>query len=74
MMAPHGRIGGTDVWAVPYVTGYSYRLHWGEHLDFKRMIFCTSDRWESTDDPMYFYFNVTDKREAINMTTLDGNY
>ena len=75
-MYPHGRIGGsnTDVWAVPYVTGYSYRLSWGEHIDFKRMIFCTSDRWEAADDPMFFYFNVTDKREAINITTLDGDW
>ena len=26
-------------WAVPFVTGHKYRVHWGEGLDFEKMSF-----------------------------------
>jgi len=31
-------------WAVPYVTGHKYRIHWGETpLDFTKMMFEQSE-------------------------------
>jgi hypothetical protein len=62
------------VWAVPYVTGHSYRLHWNDGLDFTRMSLQQSPRLEETDEPIWFYLNVTAKREAINVTTCDGGH
>ena len=32
-------------WAVPYVTGHRYRVHWGEGLDFTKMKMEVSERW-----------------------------
>lgn len=53
-------------WAVPYVTGHKYRIHWGETpLDFTKMMFEQSEQWESTDSPIHFVSNFTDVREAI---------
>ena len=36
----------SNSWAMPYVTGHRYRSHWGEGLDFERMDFELSERWE----------------------------
>jgi len=37
-------------WAVPFVTGHKYRVHWGETaLDFERMMFEQSEQWEEGD-------------------------
>jgi hypothetical protein len=32
-------------WAMPFVTGYKYRVHWGEGLDWERMKIEVSERW-----------------------------
>ena len=32
-------------WAMPFVTGYKYRVHWAEGLDFDRMRMAASDNW-----------------------------
>ena len=32
-------------WAMPYVTGHRYRIHWGSGLDFTRMKVEVSERW-----------------------------
>ena len=53
---------------MPYVTGHRYRIHWGEGLDFERMDFELSERWEENDKPILINLNFTDAREAINVT------
>ena len=35
----------TKGWAMPFVTGYKYRVHWAEGLDFERMKVDVSERW-----------------------------
>jgi len=32
-------------WAMPYVTGHRYRVHWERGLDFDQMDFEVSERW-----------------------------
>jgi len=41
-------------WAMPYVTGHSYRIHWRRGLDFDTMFFELSERWEATDKTINF--------------------
>ena len=60
-------------WAMPYVTGHRYRIHWGEGLDFERMDFELSERWETNDEPILINLNFTDVREAINVTNVKDN-
>ena len=36
-------------WAMPYVTGHRYRLHWESGLDFDTMKIEMSERWQPTD-------------------------
>jgi len=54
-------------WAVPYVTGHRYKIHWGSK-DFDQMDFDLSEKWLPTDKPIMFNTNFTETREAINMT------
>ena len=63
----------SNAWAMPYVTGHEYRVHWGEGLDFTRMKVELSERWEENDNYVRFSMNFTDVREAINFTTNYGN-
>ena len=58
---------------MPYVTGHRYRIHWGEGLDFERMDFELSERWEENDKPILINLNFTDAREAINVTKVYQN-
>lgn len=32
-------------WAVPFVTGHKYRVHWAEGLDFETMTMEASNLW-----------------------------
>jgi len=59
-------------WAIPFVTGHKYRVHWGEGLDFEKMLMEQSDQWDSLDSPIQFVSNHTDKREAIEFTDGSG--
>lgn len=59
-------------WAAPYVTGHKYRVHWRRGLDFERMQFEVSERWEPTDLNTFFNLNFTETREAVNFTTEYG--
>ena len=36
-------------WAMPFVTGHRYRLHWESGLDFDKMYVWASEKWETTD-------------------------
>ena len=56
-------------WAVPYITGHKYRLHWLRGLDFERMQMELSERWETTDLNTYFVTNFTETREAVNISS-----
>jgi hypothetical protein len=56
-------------WAMPYITGHKYRVHWQEGLDFTSMSVQLSENWETTDDQIVFNMNFTDVREAVNFTT-----
>lgn len=49
-------------WAVPFVTGHTYRINWGDGLDFTQMKMWQSERWETTDSPINIVFNFTDVR------------
>lgn len=52
-------------WAVPFVTGHKYKIHWQEGLDFEFMKYEVSERWEKTDLDIHFMHNFTDVREAV---------
>ena len=58
-----------NAWAMPFVTGHRYRVHWGEGLDFTQMAVEVSERWEEEDNYAWFSTNFTDAREAVNFTT-----
>jgi hypothetical protein len=62
----------TNAWALPYVTGHRYRVHWEAGLDFDTMKLEMSERWETTDKEIRLVFNHTEQREAINITTNYG--
>lgn len=55
-------------WAVPFVTGHKYHIHWGIGLDFERMYVTLSDRWTADDNVINFHTNYTDVRETFNIT------
>lgn len=59
-------------WAMPYVTGHRYRLHWESGLDFDEMYVQASERWEAEDLNIFMVFNFTASREAVNFTS-SGN-
>jgi hypothetical protein len=57
-------------WAVPFVTGHAYRMHWQTGLDFLLMTMTLSDRWNEGDRYVKFVMNFTDPREAVNITNV----
>ena len=59
-------------WPVPFVTGHSYRLHWGEGIDFTEMKYSIANRWLPTDKNVKIMTNFTDVRAAINITDQNG--
>lgn len=63
------KLSPSNGWAMPYVTGHKYRVHWAEGLDFESMRMEVSDQWEIDDLNVYFNMNFTETREAINFTT-----
>jgi len=60
-------------WAVPFVTGHKYRLHWGQNLDWTQMKVELSSRWEPTDLDLHIMMNFTDTRASINVTDTKKN-
>jgi hypothetical protein len=60
-------------WAVPFVTGHKYRLHWGQNLDWTQMKVELSSRWEPTDLDLHLMMNFTDTRASINVTDTKKN-
>jgi len=49
-------------WAVPYVTGHEYKIHWANGLDFTGMKLEVSERWLTTDKSIIFHHNFTNTR------------
>lgn len=62
----------SSAWAMPFITGHRYRLHWEAGLDFDKMKIEISEMWEATDKDVNLVFNFTEKREAVNITTNYG--
>ena len=56
----------SNAWAMPYITGYKYKIHWFQDLDFTQMQMTLSPRWEATDKDVYFIFNFTDVRAKVD--------
>ena len=51
-----------NAWALPYLTGKKYKIHWSTGLDFTSMQILLSEKWLPTDKPVYFVMNYTDAR------------
>lgn len=62
----------SSAWAMPFITGHRYRLHWEAGLDFDKMKIEISEMWADTDKDVNLVFNFTEKREAVNITTNYG--
>jgi len=56
-------------WAIPFVTGHKYKVHWQYGLDFERLQITRSPRWQETDKNVYLLFNFTDVREKVEVIT-----
>lgn len=55
-------------WAVPFVTGYKYKIHFGAvGLDYEELIISASEHWLESDKSVYLVHNWTDVREAIDV-------
>ena len=61
----------SKAWAVPFVTGHTYRVSWANDLDFTQMKVQISERWEPEDKEALFVLPFVDAREAINVTRVD---
>lgn len=56
-------------WAVPYVTGHKYKLHYQYGIDFTRMEAQLSQKWTPTDLGVTFEFNFTTVRAKVDFIT-----
>jgi hypothetical protein len=63
----------SNAWAMPYVTGHKYKVHWRSGLDWMKMRMTMSERWSVSDKDVYIVMNFTDIRAAIDMVTPAGN-
>ena len=60
-------------WATPFVTGHKYKIHWGmTGIDFEQMQYSMSERWEVTDQAIYFVHNFSDIRAEVNFSVSTG--
>lgn len=55
-------------WAIPVVTGHTYRFHWGENIDFDNMKIMMSPYLNQDDHNTYLTTNFTAERASINIT------
>ena len=58
-----------DGWAVPYVTGHKYKIHFEYGLDFTTMQLDLSSKWQPDDLNLYLIFNFTDVRAQVDVIT-----
>jgi len=62
-----------DSWAVPFVLGHKYKIHWGATgLDFDSMQIEVSSRYKENDPGLYFVHNFTDIRAEMDISLNDG--
>jgi hypothetical protein len=61
-----------QAWAMPYVLGKKYKIHWGPGIDYTAMQIDLSSRWEPSDANLHLINNYTDIRNAFNVT-YNGN-
>lgn len=62
----------SNSWTIGYVTGYKYKIHWGQTgLDWDTMSMSVTETYETTDLPLYFVHNHTEAREVISLK-VDG--
>ena len=54
-------------WAMPFVTGYSYNVHWALGGEFKYMLILPSFAWRPTDKGIILRFNYTTPRETYDI-------
>jgi hypothetical protein len=61
-----------NAWAIPFVTGKTYKIHWRTGLDFQRLTFELSQRWKVADSQITLVLNTTETREtiAVNITSV----
>ena len=67
------KIDPANAWAMPYVTGHKYKIHWQYGLDFTQMQVSLSPHWKETDQDVYFVFNFTDVRAKYDFLTGGDN-
>jgi len=60
-------------WALPYVTGKKYKIHWQYGLDWTKMQMDLSPKWLPTDNSIYFVHNFSDVRASIDFLTGGDN-
>jgi len=57
----------SNAWAVPILTGHTYKFHWQYGLDFERLQLTRSPKWLPTDANLHLVFNFTDVREKVEV-------
>ena len=71
--AAHGKIefkekqDPNNGYAVAYVTGHKYKVHWGTGLDFESATLMLSENWTPEDKPIYLVTNYTDGRAKFDL-------
>ena len=61
---------GRYAWAIPFVTGHRYRIHWEESLDFEEMNVHLRRSWEEEDEHIQISMNFTDIREKVEFNSM----
>jgi len=56
-----------NAWAIPFVTGHKYKVHWQYGLDFEKLEITRSVKWQETDKNVHLVFNFTDVRENVEV-------
>jgi hypothetical protein len=56
-----------NAWAIPFVTGHTYKIHWQYGLDFEKFQITRSPKWLETDKNVHLVFNFTDVREKVEV-------
>ena len=58
-------------WALPFVTGYSYNIHWQDgNLDFTHINLYPTNYWRVSDKGVVLRFNYSETREDFNVSLL----
>ena len=60
----------SNSWAVPYVTGYTYNLHWGASgIDWQGLTIQNANLYETNDQTITLRINTTAYREVFDVKT-----